>query len=79
MTLAGEIHEADWSVQVETTLAEAGGYRCRVHVIHALPDGVCEREFAHGKTFHTEREAALEGLRLGITWIEMKKSCTFNV
>lgn len=79
MTLSGELHEADWSVAIETVAAEPGGFRCRIHVTLKSPDGVCERTFAHGRTHATEREAAIDGLRVGMTWIEMKKSNTFTV
>ncbi|RQR35055.1 hypothetical protein DIE23_10910 [Burkholderia sp. Bp9143] len=79
MTLSGELHEADWSVAIETVAAEPGGFRCRIHVTLASPDGVCERTFAHCRTHATEREAAIDGLRIGMTWIEMKKSDTFTV
>ncbi|PCE30574.1 immunoglobulin domain-containing family protein [Burkholderia ubonensis] len=79
MTLSGELHEADWSVAIETVAADGGGYQCRIHVTHRSPDGGCERVFAHGRIFATERAAALEGLRTGMTWIEMKRSDTFTV
>ncbi|RQR34192.1 MULTISPECIES: hypothetical protein [unclassified Burkholderia] len=79
MTISGELHEADWSVAIETTTAETGGFRCRIHVALTSPDGVCERTFAHSRLHATEREAAIDGLRAGMTWIEMRKSNTFTV
>ncbi|MET3820810.1 hypothetical protein ACVK00_004572 [Burkholderia sp. PvR073] len=79
MTLSGELHEADWSVAIETVAAETGGFRCRIHVTLKSPDGVCERTFAHSRIHAIEREAAIDALRAGITWIEMKKSKTFTV
>ncbi|ETP61742.1 UDP-glucose 4-epimerase [Burkholderia dolosa PC543] len=79
MALSGELHDADWTVAVETVAAEAGGYRCRVHVTLTAPNGACERTFAHSRTHATEHEAALEGLRAGMTWIEMKRSDTFTI
>ncbi|WP_322078404.1 hypothetical protein [Burkholderia cepacia] len=79
MTLSGEVHDADWSVTIETIAAETGGYRCRIHVTFTSPDGVCERTFAHSRTYDTEREAAIDGLRAGMTWVEMRKSNTFTV
>ena len=79
MTLSGELHDADWSVAIETVAAETGGFRCRIHVTLKSPDGVCERTFAHSRIHATEREAAIDALRAGITWIEMKKSKTFTV
>ncbi|RQR46084.1 MULTISPECIES: hypothetical protein [unclassified Burkholderia] len=79
MTLSGELHETDWSVAIETVAAETGGFRCRIHVTLESPDGMCERTFAHCRTHATEREAAIDALRAGMTWIEMKKSNTFTV
>lgn len=79
MAVSGELHEADWSVAIETAAADGGGYQCRIHVTHKAPDGACERAFAHSRIFASEREAALEGLRTGMTWIEMKKSDTFSL
>ncbi|WP_321786291.1 hypothetical protein [Burkholderia pyrrocinia] len=79
MALSGEVRGADWSVAIETITAETGGYRCRIHVTLTSPDGTCERTFAHGRTHVIEREAAVDGLRAGMTWIEMRKSNTFTV
>ncbi|CAG9242998.1 UDP-glucose 4-epimerase [Burkholderia territorii] len=79
MTLSGELHEADWSVAIETVAAESGGFHCRIHVTLKSPDGICERTFSHCRTHATEREAAIDALRAGMTWIEMKKSNTFTV
>ncbi|WP_175944692.1 hypothetical protein [Burkholderia pyrrocinia] len=79
MTVSGEVHDGDWSVAIETIAAETGGYRCRIHVTLTSPDGACEHTFAHNRTHATEREAAVEGLRAGMTWVEMRKSNTFTV
>nr|WP_175948319.1 hypothetical protein [Burkholderia pyrrocinia] len=78
MAISGERHETDWFVAIETIAVETGGYRCRVHVLFRSPDSKGGHVFAHHRVFATEREAALEGLRSGITWIEMKKSDTFT-
>ncbi|WP_175844826.1 hypothetical protein [Burkholderia arboris] len=79
MALSGEVHDADWSVAIETSAAETGGFRCSIHVTLMSPDGTCERTFAHSRIHVTEREAAVDGLRAGMTWVEMKKSNTFTV
>lgn len=79
MPLSGEVHDADWSVEIETSATETGGYRCRIHVTLMSPDGTCERTFDHSRTHDTEREAAVDGLRAGMTWVEMKKSNTVTV
>ncbi|PFH21055.1 hypothetical protein [Burkholderia sp. JKS000303] len=79
MTLSGELHTADWSVAIETIAAETGGFRCRIHVTLTSPDGVCERTFEHSRIHAVERDAAVDALRAGMTWIEMRKSNTFTV
>jgi hypothetical protein len=78
MTISGELNETDWTVAIETVGVATGGYRCRVHVMIRSSDCKCEHVFPHHRVFATEREAALEGLRSGMTWVEMKKSDTFT-
>ncbi|MCA8276204.1 hypothetical protein LGN17_27355 [Burkholderia sp. AU30280] len=79
MSLSGEVHDTGWSVAIETVAAETGGYRCRIHVALMSQDGTCERTFSHSRTHASEREAAIDGLRAGMTWVEMRKSNTFTV
>ncbi|KPJ35585.1 hypothetical protein [Burkholderia multivorans] len=79
MTLSGEVHETDWSVAIVTVPADPGGFRCRIHVTLKSPDGACERTFAQSRIHTSEREAAIDGLRVGMTWIEMKKANIFTV
>ncbi|WP_330996324.1 hypothetical protein [Burkholderia cepacia] len=78
MAISGELHEADWSVAIETIVVDTGGYRCRVHVMIRSPNNKCERVFQHHRVFAAEPEAAPEGLCSGMTWIEMKMSETFT-
>ncbi|PXW25392.1 UDP-glucose 4-epimerase [Paraburkholderia caballeronis] len=80
MTLKGNISEGSWNVVVETSPAEGGGYRCSVHVTHEVPGhDVFRHSFTHYLTFPGEREAVLEGLREGMTWIELKRTNAFDV
>lgn len=79
MTLSGKVEGNEWAVTVETSAAKDGGYCCRIHVRHTSPEGLFERDFAHDCTFVTEREALLEGLRKGMTWIELKVSQSIGV
>jgi hypothetical protein len=79
MTLAGNIHEGDWTVEVETIPAEAGGFRCHVKVEHGSSEGRFRHAFDHSRSYPTEREALLEGLRAGMTWIELKMSQAFDI
>ncbi|KVZ04400.1 hypothetical protein [Burkholderia ubonensis] len=80
MTLSGNIREDDWSVEVETRPdAAGGGFRCRVQVEHGVGAGRFHHAFEHIESYPTEREAVLAGLRAGMTWIELKRSQTFNV
>jgi len=79
MTLQGTIHERDWSVEIETRPCESGEFRCRVSVEHGTGAARFHHTFEHSHAYPTEHEAAIEGLRAGMTWIEMKTSQTFSV
>jgi hypothetical protein len=78
MTLSGKVGKSDWSVSAEAH-PTTGGFDCLIRVSHSGPDGAFEREFKHCKTFPTEREALLDGLREGIVWIELKMSKAFDL
>ncbi len=79
MTLQGTIHERDWFVEIETQQCESGGFRCRVTVEHGAGTTHFHHTFEHSHAYPTEHEAAIEGLRAGMTWIEMKAAQTFSV
>jgi hypothetical protein len=78
MTLSGNVQEGAWSVNVQTEPAEDGGYRSRIHVRHSSPEGDFEHAF-QGKKFNTERDAVLDGLREGMTWIGLKMARTIKM
>lgn len=80
MTLKGNISEGSWNVAVETTEVPGGAYRCTVRVMHELPGrDAFTHTFTHHRTFSTEHDAVLEGLREGMTWIELKRTNAFDV
>ncbi|MBC8746653.1 MULTISPECIES: hypothetical protein [Paraburkholderia] len=79
MTLSANAQEGSWSVSVETHEAQEGGFQATIHVRHASPDGDFERTFHQSRVFAVEREAVLEGLREGMTWIALKKTRTIGV
>ncbi len=79
MTLSGNVHEGDWVVSVETSVMPDGRYASAIHLTHSSSEGSFDRSFQHSRTFITEREAVLEGLREGMTWIELKRSGTLRV
>jgi hypothetical protein len=72
MTLTANAQDREWSVNVSSCAEPVGGYRAVIHVAHNCGSGAFEYEFRHSGTFRTEREALLEGLREGMTWIELK-------
>ncbi|MFC0397317.1 UDP-glucose 4-epimerase [Paraburkholderia rhizosphaerae] len=78
MTLAGNAHETEWSVDV-TTFAAEQGYRSNIRVSHQSASGAFAHDFQHSGIFATEREALLEGLREGMTWVELKLSGALHV
>jgi hypothetical protein len=79
MTLSGNVQEGAWSVDVQTEAVDEGRYQSTIHVKHWTPEGQFEHTFRHGKTFSAEREAVLEGLREGMTWIELKMAHTIKM
>lgn len=80
MTLKGNVSEGSWGVVVETSEAPGGGYHCNVQVTHGAGEhGAFTHHFTHHQTFASEREAVLEGLREGMTWIELKRMKAFDV
>lgn len=79
MALSGNVKEGDWSVEVDTRADEAGGFRCRVQVEHGSGAGRFHHTFEHCRSYATEREAVIEWLRAGMTWIELKMSQVINV
>ncbi|RZF24541.1 hypothetical protein EVC45_38375 [Paraburkholderia sp. UYCP14C] len=79
MTLSADVQQGTWSVNVQTDAAQDGGFQSTIHVKHSSPDGAFEHSFHHAKIFATEREAVLEGLREGMTWIALKTTRTITV
>ncbi|WP_233837757.1 hypothetical protein [Paraburkholderia sp. ZP32-5] len=79
MTISANVQQGTWSVDVRTEAAPDGGFRATIHVAQGSPDGDFEHTFHHAKVFVTEREAVLEGLREGMTWIVLKSTKTIAV
>ncbi len=79
MTLSANVRQGSWSVNVRTEAAQEGGYQSTILVTHASPDGDFEHTFHHATVFGSEREAVLEGLREGMTWIALKTTRTIAV
>lgn len=78
MTVSGKVSDCDWSVSVEV-IREPDGFVPEVHVVHRALDGKFERRFKHHKTFRTESEAVLEGLREGMSWVRQKMENLFSL
>jgi hypothetical protein len=56
------------------------GYVCEICVTHERAgDKLFEHRFRHARTFVSERDAVLEGLREGMTWIELKMAKAFDM
>ncbi|MFT4069397.1 hypothetical protein [Paraburkholderia sp.] len=79
MTLSANVQQGTWSVSVQTDAAQDGGYQATIHVRHTSPNGDFEHGFRHERVFATERDAVLEGLREGMTWIALKSTKTIAV
>lgn len=78
MTLSGTVVERHWTVSADTAPVP-GGFVCTIRVSHDGAGGCFEHAFKHFKTFRSEREAVLDGLREGMLWIEQKRSKTFSM
>ncbi|WP_233808236.1 hypothetical protein [Paraburkholderia sp. HP33-1] len=79
MTISANAQQGSWSVSVETEAAPEGGFQATIHVKHESPEGDFEHTFHHARVFIVEREAVLEGLREGMTWIALKTTRTIGV
>jgi hypothetical protein len=79
MALWGKVNGDDWTAAAETRHI-FGGFECTIHVNHRGSDGALfDHAFKHSRTFETEREAVLEGLREGMVWINLKISKTIGL
>ncbi|HEX3383417.1 MAG TPA: hypothetical protein VHU21_26960 [Paraburkholderia sp.] len=79
MAISANAQQGSWSVSVQTAEAQEGGFQATIHVKHASPEGDFERTFHQSTVFAVEREAVLEGLREGMTWIALKTTRTIGV
>ncbi|MBB5423438.1 hypothetical protein HDG40_001582 [Paraburkholderia sp. JPY158] len=79
MAISANAQQGTWSVSVHTEETQEGGFRATIHVKHVSPEGDFERTFQQSQVFAVEREAVLEGLREGMTWIALKTTRTIGV
>lgn len=79
MAISANAQQGTWSVSVQTEQTQEGGFQATIHVKHASPEGDFERTFHQSQVFAVEREAVLEGLREGMTWIALKTTRTIGV
>ncbi|CAN7613741.1 UDP-glucose 4-epimerase [Trinickia sp. LjRoot230] len=78
MALSGSVSARHWTVTVDT-LPVADGFACAIRVAHDSTGAPFEHTFKHFKTFGSEREAILDGLREGMLWVEHNASRTFRL
>ncbi|EDZ99916.1 conserved hypothetical protein [Burkholderia sp. H160] len=79
MAISANAQQGTWSVSVETVAVPEGGYQATIYVKHESPEGDFERTFHQSRVFAVEREAVLEGLREGMTWITLKTTRTIGM
>jgi hypothetical protein len=79
MNLSGKISEGTgkWAVAAESRDV-AEGFRCLISTTIFTPEGNFTHEFKDSRTFCTEQEAVLQGLREGMVWIDLKISRTIR-
>ncbi|WP_028225463.1 hypothetical protein [Paraburkholderia ferrariae] len=79
MTLRGTVDSGTWTVEAMTSPAPHGGYLCQISIAQSAPEQEFGHSFVHYRTFETEAEAILDGLRAGMKWIELKNDHVFQV
>ncbi|MGC2966608.1 hypothetical protein [Paraburkholderia aspalathi] len=75
MNLSGRVDGDGWSV---TACARESGteFGCLIGTSVAAPDGVVVRVFTHDRNFSTPQEAVLDGLKQGMSWVDLTTSNT---
>ena len=80
MNLSGKItdEKGHWTVKAETH-ESAGGFSCEIHMTIQSEEGEFAHEYKAERTFETEQDAVLYGLREGMVWIDLKMSRTIRM
>jgi hypothetical protein len=79
MNLLGKItdEKRNWAVKAETH-ESGGGFSCEIHMTIHSEEGEFAHEYKAERTFDTEQDAVLYGLREGMVWIDLKMSRTIR-
>jgi hypothetical protein len=80
MNLSGKVtdEKGNWAVNAETH-ESGGGFSCEIHMTIHSEAGEFAHEYKAERTFDTEQDAVLYGLREGMVWIDLKMSRTIRV
>lgn len=80
MNLSGKIADerGNWAVRADTR-ESYGGFSCEIHMTIHGDAGEFAHEYKAERTFDTEQDAVLYGLREGMVWIDLKMSRTIRV
>jgi len=75
MNLSGKVtdEKGNWAVAAETHWS-ASGITCEIHMAIHSEEGEFSHEYKGERTFDTEQDAVLYGLREGMTWVDLKMS-----
>lgn len=77
--LKGQITSGKWIVCVDSCVTDTG-FGCKISVgLIEAPGATFEHHFRHSKSFATDCEAVLAGLREGMAWIQLKQSETIHL
>jgi hypothetical protein len=79
MTLRGTVDSGTWIVQAVASPGTRGGFTCQISITQSAPEQEFGHAFSHHRTFETETDAVLDGLREGMKWIELKNDRVFQV
>lgn len=75
MDLCGKVDGDGWTVTAHSK--EKGvEFGCHIGMTAVTLRGALTREFAHDRTFRTAEEAVLEGLKEGMSWVDLTRSNT---
>lgn len=77
MNLSAKVDGGGWTVAA--CARESGAeFGCLIGTSIVAPGGSVVREFTHDQIFSTPQEAVLEGLRAGMTWVDLTISNTIS-
>jgi hypothetical protein len=77
--LKGQIISGEWIVCVDSCITDIG-FECEIYVgLTGILGTNFKHHFRHSRSFATDGDAVLDGLREGMAWIRLKQSETIHL